>query len=213
MKAAPNRGVVRRIRRRYDAEARAGGSIIPDAAFTNTRKTGDARSAPGDQAASALARRCLEADVLLLDVNRPTTSTFNSIRWLESALTQLRRDHGDHQPRSHFLNQVCTRRGSVFQQTKIYPGNYDESWLASVQAAGARRRTATRQSPGPDSDLQEFVRRFSVGKRVQARQANSRKKQLEKIKIEGKSGRRRVRTLIRSAGRKLYRSGGIRSNA
>jgi ATPase subunit of ABC transporter with duplicated ATPase domains len=83
----------------------------------------------------------------------------------------------------HFLNQVCTHIADLdYQQVKIYPGNYDDFMLASVQA---RERVEAANAKARDriSDLQEFVRRFSANA-SKARQATSRKRLLEKIKIE-----------------------------
>ena len=78
-------------------------------------------------------------DVLLLD--EPTNNLdIHSIRWLEGALndydaTMIIISHD-----RHFLNQVCTHIADLdFQQLKIYPGNYDDFMLASVQARAARR--------------------------------------------------------------------------
>src|ERR1019366_8111991 len=106
----------------------------------------------------------------------------------------------------HFLNQVCTHIADLdFQQLKIYPGNYDDFMLASVQAR-ARVDAANAKAKDRISDLQEFVRRFSANA-SKARQATSRKKQLEKIKIEEIRPSSRQNPYIRfEQGKKLYRS-------
>jgi ATPase subunit of ABC transporter with duplicated ATPase domains len=101
---------------------------------------------------------------------------------------------------------VCTHIADLdFQQLKIYPGNYDDFMLASVQA---RQRTEAANAKARDqiSDLQEFVRRFSANA-SKARQATSRKKQLEKIKIEEIRPSSRQNPYIRfEQAKKLYRS-------
>jgi ATPase subunit of ABC transporter with duplicated ATPase domains len=104
------------------------------------------------------------------------------------------------------LNQVCTHIADLdFQQLKIYPGNYDDFMLASVQAR-ARVEAANAKAKDRISDLQEFVRRFSANA-SKARQATSRKKQLEKIKIEEIKPSSRQNPYIRfEQGKKLYRS-------
>ena len=121
-------------------------------------------------------------DVLLLD--EPTNNLdIHSIRWLERALNNYDATMVIISHDRHFLNQVCTHIADLdFQQLKIYPGNYDDFMLASVQA---RQRVEAANAKAKDriSDLQEFVRRFSANA-SKARQATSRKKQLEKIKIE-----------------------------
>jgi ATPase subunit of ABC transporter with duplicated ATPase domains len=106
----------------------------------------------------------------------------------------------------HFLNRVCTHIADLdFRQLKIYPGNYDDFMLASMQA---RQRVEAANAKAQDriSDLQEFVRRFSANA-SKSRQATSRKRQLEKIKIEEIRPSSRQNPYIRfEQGRKLYRS-------
>jgi ATPase subunit of ABC transporter with duplicated ATPase domains len=101
---------------------------------------------------------------------------------------------------------VCTHIADLdFQQLKIYPGNYDDFMLASVQAR-ARVEAANAKAKDKISDLQEFVRRFSANA-SKARQATSRKRQLEKIKIEEIRPSSRQNPYIRfEQGKKLYRS-------
>jgi ATPase subunit of ABC transporter with duplicated ATPase domains len=144
-------------------------------------------------------------DVLLLD--EPTNNLdINSIRWLEGVLndydaTMIIISHD-----RHFLNQVCTHVADLdFQQLKIYPGNYDDFMLASVQA---RQRVEAANAKAKDriSDLQEFIRRFSANA-SKARQATSRRRQLEKIKIEEIKPSSRQNPYIRfEQAKKLYRS-------
>jgi ATPase subunit of ABC transporter with duplicated ATPase domains len=77
--------------------------------------------------------------------------------------------------------------------------------LASVQA---RQRVEASNAKAKEriSDLQEFVRRFSANA-SKARQATSRKKQLEKIKIEEIRPSSRQNPYIRfEQGKKLYRN-------
>jgi ATPase subunit of ABC transporter with duplicated ATPase domains len=143
--------------------------------------------------------------VLLLD--EPTNNLdINSIRWLESALNNYDATMVIISHDRHFLNQVCTHVADLdFQQLKIYPGNYDDFMLASVQAR-ARVEAANAKAKDRISDLQEFVRRFSANA-SKARQATSRKKQLEKIKIEEIRPSSRQNPYIRfEQGKKLYRS-------
>ena len=105
----------------------------------------------------------------------------------------------------HFLNQVCTHMADLdFQQLKIYPGNYDDFMLASVQAR-ARVEASNAKAKDKISDLQEFVRRFSANA-SKARQATSRRKQLEKIKVEEIKPSSRQNPYIRFEQlKKLYR--------
>jgi ATPase subunit of ABC transporter with duplicated ATPase domains len=106
----------------------------------------------------------------------------------------------------HFLNQVCTHIADLdYRQLKIYPGNYDDFMLASMQA---RERVEASNTKAKEriADLQEFVRRFSANA-SKARQATSRKRQLEKIKLEEVRPSTRQNPFIRfEQARKLYRS-------
>jgi ATPase subunit of ABC transporter with duplicated ATPase domains len=106
----------------------------------------------------------------------------------------------------HFLNQVCTHIADLdYGQLKIYPGNYDDFMLASTQAR-ARVEAANAKARDRISDLQEFVRRFSANA-SKARQATSRLKQIDKIKIEEIKPSSRQNPYIRfEQAKKLYRN-------
>ncbi|MDP9199340.1 MAG: ATP-binding cassette domain-containing protein, partial [Pseudomonadota bacterium] len=130
----------------------------------------------------------------------------HSIGWLEKALnsydaTMIIISHD-----RHFLNQVCTHIADLdYQQLKVYPGNYDDFMLASVQAR-QRVESANAKAKAQISDLQEFVRRFSANA-SKARQATSRKRQIEKIKLEEVRPSSRQNPYIRfEQARKLHRS-------
>ncbi len=190
----------------YDAEARAG-SILTDAGIHESRHNGPMREVPPGLKLRVLLAQALfsKPDVLLLD--EPTNNLdINSIRWLEGALNDYNATMVIISHDRHFLNQVCTHIADLdFQQLKIYPGNYDDFMLASVQAR-ARVEAANAKAKDRISDLQEFVRRFSANA-SKARQATSRKKQLEKIKIEEIKPSSRQNPYIRfEQGKKLYRS-------
>jgi ATPase subunit of ABC transporter with duplicated ATPase domains len=64
----------------------------------------------------------------------------------------------------------------------VYPGNYDDYMEASTLAR-AQQAKDNAKAKERVADLQDFVRRFSANK-SKARQATSRAKQIEKIKIE-----------------------------
>ena len=189
----------------YDAEARAG-SILTDAGIHESRHNGPMREVPPGLKLRVLLAQALfsNPDVLLLD--EPTNNLdINSIRWLEGALNNYNATMVIISHDRHFLNQVCTHIADLdFQQLKVYPGNYDDFMLASVQAR-ARVEAANAKAKDRISDLQEFVRRFSANA-SKARQATSRKRQLEKIKIEEIKPSSRQNPYIRfEQGKKLYR--------
>jgi ATPase subunit of ABC transporter with duplicated ATPase domains len=167
----------------YDAEARAA-SLLTEAGIDTTLHNGPMREvAPGWKLRVLLAQALFSTpDVLLLD--EPTNNLdINTIRWLEDTLNGYNATMVIISHDRHFLNSVCTHMADLdYGQLKVYPGNYDDFMLASTQArellsaqnAKAKERVA---------ELQEFVRRFSANK-SKAKQATSRAKQIEKIKIE-----------------------------
>src|ERR1700683_3689439 len=190
----------------YDAEARAG-AILTDAGIPESRHNGPMREVPPGLKLRVLLAQALfsRPDVLLLD--EPTNNLdIHSIRWLERALNEYDATMVIISHDRHFLNQVCTHIADLdYQHLKIYPGTYDDFMLASVQA---RQRVEASHAEARDkiSDLQEFVRRFSANA-SKARQATSRKRQLEKIKIEEIKPSSRQNPYIRfEQGKKLYRS-------
>jgi ATPase subunit of ABC transporter with duplicated ATPase domains len=189
----------------YDAEARAA-AILVGAGIPEELHNGPMREvAPGLKLRVLLAQALFsKPDVLLLD--EPTNNLdINSIRWLEGILndydaTMIIISHD-----RHFLNQVCTHIADLdYQQLKIYPGNYDDFMLSSTQAR-ARVEAANAKAKERISDLQEFVRRFSANA-SKARQATSRRRAIEKIKIEDVKPSTRQNPYIRfEQGKKLYR--------
>lgn len=190
----------------YNAEARAG-SILTDAGISEAQHHGPMREvAPGLKLRVLLAQALFSRpDVLLLD--EPTNNLdIHSIGWLERTLNEYDATMIIISHDRHFLNQVCTHIADLdFQQLRIYPGNYDDFMLASIQAR-ARVEASNEKARDRISDLQEFVRRFSANA-SKARQATSRKKQLEKIKIEEIKPSSRQNPYIRfEQAKKLYRS-------
>jgi ATPase subunit of ABC transporter with duplicated ATPase domains len=190
----------------YDAEARAA-AILTGAGIPESQHNGPMREvAPGLKLRVLLAQALFsKPDVLLL--NEPANKLdAKSIRWLEGVLndydaTMIIISHD-----RHFLNQVCTHIADLdYRQLKIYPGNYDDFMLASTQAR-ARVETANAKAKERIADLQEFVRRFSANA-SKARQATSRRRAIEKIKIEEVRPSSRQNPYIRfEQAKKLYRS-------
>jgi len=190
----------------YDAEARAA-SILVDAGLDEPLHRGLMREVPPGLKLRVLLAQALfsNPDVLLLD--EPTNNLdIHSIQWLEGVLNESNSTMIIISHDRHFLNQVCTHMADLdFQQLKIYPGNYDDFMLASTQAR-ARIEASNAKAKERISDLQEFVRRFSANA-SKARQATSRRKAIEKIKIEEIRPSSRQNPYIRfEQVKKLYRS-------
>ncbi len=167
----------------YTAEARAG-ELLLGVGIPIEQHNGPMSSvAPGWKLRVLLVQALFSnPDVLLLD--EPTNNLdINTIRWLEDVLnnrdcTMVIISHD-----RHFLNQVCTHVADMdYGKLTVYPGNYDDYMEASSQAR-AQQAADNARAKEKVAELQEFVRRFSANA-SKARQATSRARQIEKIKIE-----------------------------
>jgi ATPase subunit of ABC transporter with duplicated ATPase domains len=167
----------------YDAEARAGELLLGVDIPSELHNGPMSAVAPGYKLRVLLAQALFSnPDILLLD--EPTNNLdINTIRWLEGVInarssTMIIISHD-----RHFLNSVCTHMADVdFGAIRIYPGNYDDYMLASTQAR-AQQASANVRAKEKVAELQAFVARFSANA-SKARQATSRQRQLEKIKVE-----------------------------
>src|SRR3954467_13331394 len=189
----------------YTAEARAGELLLGIGIAIEDHNGPMSNVAPGWKLRVLLAQALFsKPDVLLLD--EPTNNLdINSIRWLEDVLNQYNSTMIIISHDRHFLNQVCTHMADMdFGTLKVYPGNCDDYMSASTQARA--QQTPNHAKPkdkvgGP----QEFVRRFSANK-SKARQATSRAKQIEKIKVEDIKPSSRQNPFVRFEGeKKLHR--------
>lgn len=167
----------------YTAEARAGELLMGVGIPTDQHNGPMSDVAPGWKLRVLLAQALFSnPDVLLLD--EPTNNLdINTIRWLESVLNERNSTMIIISHDRHFLNSVCTHMADMDYGTlKVYPGNYDDYMEASMQAR-ERLQAANARAKERISDLQDFVRRFSANK-SKARQATSRLKMIDKIKVE-----------------------------
>ena len=143
-------------------------------------------------------------DILLLD--EPTNNLdINTIRWLEALLnarkcTMIIISHD-----RHFLNSVCTHMADIdYGELRVYPGNYDDFMTAATEVQ-ERLRSENAKKSVQIADLQQFVSRFSANA-SKAKQATSRAKQLEKIKLDDIKPSSRVSPFIRfNQEKKLHR--------
>jgi ATPase components of ABC transporters with duplicated ATPase domains len=167
----------------YDAEARAGQLLLGVGIPTEQHNGTMAEIAPGFKLRVLLAQALFSnPDILLLD--EPTNNLdINTIRWLEEVLNESNATIIVISHDRHFLNQVCTHMADLDYGTiRVWPGNYDDYMLASSEAK-ARQAAANARAKDKVAELQEFVRRFSANK-SKARQATSRMKMIDKIKID-----------------------------
>ena len=189
----------------YTAEARAGELLLGVGIPLDQIQGPMSNIAPGWKLRVLLAQALFSnPDILLLD--EPTNNLdINTIRWLEDVLNERNSTMIIISHDRHFLNQVCTHMADMDYGTlKIYPGNYDDYMLASSQAR-AQVLATNAKAKERVAELQEFVRRFSANK-SKARQATSRAKQIEKIKVEDIKPSSRQEPFIRFEGeKKLHR--------
>lgn len=189
----------------YTAEARAGelllGLDIPIEQHTGLMSA----VAPGWKLRVLLAQALFaDPDVLLLD--EPTNNLdINTIRWLENVLTQRNSTIIIISHDRHFLNSVCTHMADLdYGELRVYPGNYDDYMMASTQAR-ERLLSENAKKKTQIADLQTFVSRFSANA-SKAKQATSRAKQIEKIKLDEVKPSSRVSPYIRfTQNKKLHR--------
>ncbi|MBS1208249.1 MAG: miro-like family protein [Proteobacteria bacterium] len=167
----------------YTAEARAG-ELLLGVGIPTSQHNGPMREvAPGWKLRVLLCQALFSnPDILLLD--EPTNNLdINTIRWLEHVLNNRNSTMIIISHDRHFLNQVCTHTADLdYGRIQIYPGNWDDYLEASAQVR-ERQQAANAKAKEKVAELQDFVRRFSANK-SKARQATSRAKQIEKIKIE-----------------------------
>ena len=189
----------------YTAEARAGELLMGVGVDITLHDGPMSAVAPGWKLRVLLAQALFsDPDILLLD--EPTNNLdIHTIRWLENTLNERNSTMIIISHDRHFLNQVCTHIADMDYGTlKVYPGNYDDYVMASVQAQ-AQLQAANAKARERIAELQEFVRRFSANK-SKARQATSRARQIEKIKVEDVVPSSRSHPYIRfDDGKKLHR--------
>ncbi len=167
----------------YTAEARAGELLLGVGIPIDQHSGLMSSVAPGWKLRVLLAQALFaNPDILLLD--EPTNNLdINTIRWLEDILnnrncTMIIISHD-----RHFLNQVCTHTADMdYAKLTVYPGNYDDFMEASTMAR-AQQAKDNAKAKQQIADLQDFVRRFSANA-SKAKQATSRAKQIDKIKVE-----------------------------
>jgi len=189
----------------YTAEARAGELLLGVGIPIEQHFGPMSAVAPGWKLRVLLAQALFaDPDIMLLD--EPTNNLdINTIRWLEEVLNERNSTMIIISHDRHFLNRVCTHMADLdYGELRVYPGNYDEYMTASTQAREQQYAENARKK-AQIAELQAFVSRFSANA-SKARQATSRARQIEKIKLEDIKPSSRVNPFIRfDQDRKLYR--------
>ncbi|MEL4308520.1 ABC-F family ATP-binding cassette domain-containing protein [Joostella sp. CR20] len=121
-------------------------------------------------------------DVLIMD--EPTNDLdFETISWLENFLANYDNTVIVVSHDRHFLDAVCTNIADIdFGKVNLYSGNYT-FWYESSQLAARQRAQQNKKAEEKAKELQEFIQRFSANV-AKSKQATSRKKMLDKLKID-----------------------------
>lgn len=121
-------------------------------------------------------------DILLLD--EPTNDLdLQTIAWLENFLADYDKIVLVVSHDRHFLDTVCTHVADIdFSKINIFTGNYT-FWYESSQLLLKQRSDQNKKAEDKIAELKEFIARFSANA-SKSKQATSRKKALDKIKIE-----------------------------
>ena len=189
----------------YSAESRAG-EILSGAGIATELHFGPmSEVAPGWKLRVLLAQALFsDPDILLLD--EPTNNLdIDTIRWLEAIINERKSTMIIISHDRHFLNAVCTHMADIdYGELRVYPGNYDDFMTASTQAR-ERQQSVNAKKKTQIAELQQFVSRFSANA-SKAKQATSRAKKIEKIKLDDIKPSSRVTPYIRfSQEKKLHR--------
>jgi ATPase subunit of ABC transporter with duplicated ATPase domains len=189
----------------YTAESRASELLLGLEIPLEQHEGSMSAVAPGWKLRVLLAQALFaDPDILLLD--EPTNNLdIHTIQWLEDVLnarnsTMIIISHD-----RHFLNSVCTHMTDLdYGELRVYPGNYDD-YMSAASQARTRQFADNAKKKAQIAELQTFVSRFSANA-SKARQATSRQRQIEKIKLEDIKPSSRVNPYIRfGQDKKLYR--------
>ncbi|MBB3229517.1 ABC-F family ATPase [Halomonas stenophila] len=190
----------------YTAEARAG-ELLLGLGIPLARHGGPmSEVSPGWKLRVLLAQALFaDPDVMLLD--EPTNHLdINTIRWLEGVLTARNSTMIIISHDRHFLNSVCTHMADLdYGEITLFPGNYDD-YMTAATAARERQHADNAKKKAQIAELQAFVSRFSANA-SKAKQATSRARQIDKIKLEDIKPSSRVSPFIRfEQDRKIHRN-------
>jgi ATPase subunit of ABC transporter with duplicated ATPase domains len=189
----------------YTADSRAGELLMAVGIPIEQHNGLMSEVAPGWKLRVLLAQALFsDPDILLLD--EPTNNLdIDTIRWLEKTLAVRKSTMIIISHDRHFLNTVCTHMADLdYGDITLFPGNYDEYMTAATQAR-ERQQNQNAKKKAQIAELQEFVSRFSANA-SKAKQATSRAKQMEKIKLDDIKPSSRINPFIRfSQDQKLFR--------
>ena len=189
----------------YSAESRAG-EILLEAGIEESFHYGlMAQVAPGWKLRVLLAQALFaNPDILLLD--EPTNNLdIHTISWLETELNKRKCTMIIISHDRHFLNAVCTHMADIdYGELRIYPGNY-EFFIAQSSLLREQLLSGNAKKVAEINELQDFVNRFGANA-SKAKQASSRAKKMDKIKLDDvKSSSRITPNISFQPGKKMHR--------
>lgn len=189
----------------YSAESRAG-EILLEAGIEESFHYGLMQQvAPGWKLRVLLAQALFSnPDILLLD--EPTNNLdIHTINWLEGELNKRKCTMIIISHDRHFLNAVCTHMADIdYGELRIYPGNY-EYFLEQSELLREQLLSGNAKKAEEIAELQDFVNRFGANA-SKAKQASSRAKKMDKIKLDDvKSTSRIIPSISFAAGKKMHR--------
>ncbi len=163
----------------YDAEKLLIGLGIPK--DLHQVKMGDLN---GSEKVKVLLAQALFGNPHTLLLDEPTNHLdFRTINWLEEFLIEYPNTVIVVSHDRHFLNNVCTHIVDIdFGKANLYIGNYD-FWYESSQLMSRMINDQNKKAEDKIAELKAFIARFSSNA-SKAKQATSRKKMLDKIKLE-----------------------------
>jgi len=190
----------------YTAESRAGELLMGVGIPIEQHFGPMSKVAPGWKLRVLLAQALFsDPDILLLD--EPTNNLdIHTIRWLEKVLQERKSTMIIISHDRHFLNSVCTHMADLdYGDIKLFPGNYDE-YMTAATMVRERMQSENAKKKAQIAELKDFVSRFSANA-SKAKQATSRAKQIDKIKLDEIKPSSRVNPFIRfQQDKKLFRN-------
>jgi ATPase subunit of ABC transporter with duplicated ATPase domains len=189
----------------YTAESRAGELLLGVGIPLEQHFGLMSEVAPGWKLRVLLAQVLFsDPDIMLLD--EPTNNLdIHTIQWLEGVLNERNCTMIIISHDRHFLNSVCTHMADLdYGELRLFPVNYDEYMTAATQAR-ERMQAENAKKKAQIAELKSFVSRFSANA-SKAKQATSRAKLIDKIKLEDMKPSSRQNPYIRfDQDKKLFR--------
>ncbi len=151
-------------------------------------------------------------DILILD--EPTNHLDHaSIAWLEEFLDAFENTVILVSHDRHFLDAVCTHTCDIdYGKIQLYSGNYS-FWYGASNLMLQQRQALKEKNDAKIKELQDFIARFSANA-ARSRQATSRRKQIENLRVEDiKPSSRRSPSILfksqRQAGKDILKMEGL----